>query len=96
MGLQMGRALGDKELAKVLNRVPDVSMQVLGTDSYVLVATDGALDPGHKDQAKAAKKVLTIIQSSGNAQSIVNYAVAVPTGDNVTAMLLRVITKQEG
>lgn len=46
-GLQMTRALGDVELDKVLSRVPDIYEVELGPESYVIVASDGVLDPAH-------------------------------------------------
>src|SRR5208337_742222 len=94
-GLQMARALGDKALDKVLSRVPEISTQALGVGSFVLVCTDGALDPGHENAEAAAKSVVELIQSGGDAQAIVDRAVAVPTGDNVSALLVRVEAKNE-
>ena len=93
IGLQMARALGDKDLDKVLNRVPEISSQVLGIGSFVLVCSDGALDPGHRDAEAAAKSVIEIIQTGGDAQNIVSRAINVPTGDNVSALLVRVEAK---
>src|SRR5208337_4947309 len=61
-GLQMARALGDKALDKVLSRVPEISTQALGVGSFVLVCTDGALDPGHENAEAAAKSVVELIQ----------------------------------
>lgn len=90
IGLQMARALGDVELRKVLSRVPDIASIPLGEGSFVLVCTDGALDPGHGQTAEQAQKVVELIQSGSDAQAIVDRAVKIPTGDNVTAMLVRV------
>lgn len=94
-GLQMARALGDVELAKVLSRTPEISTQVLGVGSFVLVATDGAFDPGHENTNEAADEIVALIQSGGDAQAIVNRAVAIPTGDNVTALLVRVEANEQ-
>lgn len=89
-GLQMGRALGDAFLAKVLSREPQIFSQPLGVGSFVLVCTDGALDPAHKSVSVAADAVVRLIEAGADAQAIVNRAVATPTGDNVTAMLVRI------
>ena len=90
-GLQMARALGDAALDKVLSRVPDIYGVVLGPDSFVLVATDGAFDPGHYDFDKAAGAVVLMLDKGVgvDAQTLVDRALAVQTGDNVTCILAR-------
>jgi serine/threonine protein phosphatase PrpC len=94
-GLQMSRALGDVELGSVLNRTPDVSTHVLGLGSFVLVCTDGALDPGHKDAGASAQTVVQLIQAGSEARAIVNRAIHLPTEDNVTVLLVRIATKED-
>jgi serine/threonine protein phosphatase PrpC len=93
-GLQIARALGDKVLDRVLSRVPEISAQALGVGSFVLVCTDGALDPGHENTEAAAESVVELIQSGGDAQAIVDRALGIPTGDNVSALLVRVESAQ--
>lgn len=93
-GLQMSRALGDRFLHKVLNRVPEVSEHVLGAGSFVLACTDGALDPGHEATETEAQNVVALIQSGGDAQAIVDRAIEIPTRDNVTALLVRIETEE--
>jgi len=89
-GLQMSRALGDMELDRVLLRTPEVFSHVLGKDSWVLVCTDGAVDPGHgAPKTNIAAIVRMIEEEDADAQDIVDRALAVPTRDNVTAILVR-------
>lgn len=88
-GLQMARALGDSRLRKVLLRKPDIYSVRVNKDSFVIVATDGAFDPGHYDFAKEAEAVVKLVEDGADAQAIVDRAVAVPTGDNVSAMVAR-------
>ncbi len=88
-GLQMARALGDASLSKVLDRTPEISVQSLGAGSFVLVATDGAFDPGHKNTNDAIASVVSLIEADFGAQDIVDRALAIPTLDNVTAILVR-------
>jgi serine/threonine protein phosphatase PrpC len=88
-GLQMARALGDSHLAKVLSRIPDIYEVKLGKDSFVVVATDGAFDPGHYEFAKAAEAVVALVEGGGDAAAIVDRAVAIPTGDNVSCIVVR-------
>jgi serine/threonine protein phosphatase PrpC len=89
-GLQMARALGDSELSKVLSRTPDIYEVKLGKGSFVVVATDGAFDPGHYEFDKAAEAVVELVDKGGDAAAIVDRAVKIPTGDNVTAIVVRV------
>jgi serine/threonine protein phosphatase PrpC len=88
-GLQMARALGDSALSKVLSRVPDIYEVKLGNGSFVVVATDGAFDPGHYEFHKAAEAVVELVEKGGDAAAIVDRAVKIPTGDNVTAIVVR-------
>jgi len=87
-GLQMTRALGDASLDKVLSRIPEVFSWVLGAGSFVLVATDGALDPSHGNGDKDVYDIVDLIEAGADAQKIVDRALAIPTRDNVTALLV--------
>lgn len=89
-GIQMSRVFGDTDLGFFLSREPEVYSVELG--DWVLVATDGLISPGHEDgaAAKAFGDVTRMIdEEDANAQELVDYALKVPTGDNVTAMLWR-------
>jgi serine/threonine protein phosphatase PrpC len=86
-GLQMGRALGDAYLALILSTEPEISK--LETRKFILIATDGLFDPAHHNFKEAAEGVLAQIELGANAQSLVDRAVALPTHDNVTAILVR-------
>lgn len=89
MGLQMARALGDNYLNKVLSRVPEIYEVSLNAESFVLVASDGAFDPGHYDFKNVAEAVVKLIEKGADAQAIVDQAVKVPTGDNVSVIVAR-------
>ena len=88
-GLQMTRSLGDYELDSVLSREPEVFSHVLGKDSWVLVCSDGAVDPGHIDAKDSIDSIVALVEAGGDAQEIVERALAAKTGDNVTAILVR-------
>jgi serine/threonine protein phosphatase PrpC len=88
-GLQMARALGDSHLRKVISRKPDIYTVRVNKDSFVLVATDGAFDPGHYDFKKEAEAVVKLVEEGAIAQTLVDRALNVPTGDNVSAILAR-------
>lgn len=82
-GLQMSRALGDSSLDGVLLREPEIFTFPIGPRGFVLVASDGILDPGHNSD------LMLDIKDTDTAESLVKHAVKVPTRDNVTAVLVR-------
>lgn len=85
-GLQMSRALGDVSLAKVLLREPEIFRLPLGPESFVLVASDGVFDPAHQSDESAI--IAENIRNGARAKELVESALAVPTHDNVTAILV--------
>jgi serine/threonine protein phosphatase PrpC len=86
-GLQMSRALGDRHLDRVLNRKPEIFRLPLGAGSFVLVGTDGLFDPTHVTQP--GETIAAAIEAGQDANQLVQNALAVPTYDNVTAILVR-------
>ena len=88
-GLQMARALGDSHLARVLSRTPDIYSVKINKDSFVIVASDGAFDPGHYGFEESAKTVVKLLEEGAEAQAIVDHAIAIKTGDNVSAIVAR-------
>lgn len=88
-GLQMTRALGDKEFDKVLNRNPEIFRFPLKVGSFVLVASDGVFDPSHGSHKSA--EITKKIEDGWNAKRLVQDAVDEPTQDNATAILLKVL-----
>jgi len=85
-GLQLTRALGDREYS-FLNREPEIYS--LTAKDFVLVASDGAFDPGHENTHLEIKRVVRKIRKGASALDIVERALAVPTYDNVTVLLWR-------
>ena len=88
-GLQMARALGDSYLRKVLSRKPDIYSVRVNKDSFIVVATDGAFDPGHYNFEKEAEAVVKLVDDGADAKAIVDRAVGLKTGDNVSALVAR-------
>lgn len=84
-GLQMGRALGDASMGKVLDRTPEIMTIPLG--NFLLVASDGLFDPMHKKQSHAVGAVIDSLHAGYGVKELVDAAVATPTNDNVTAIL---------
>jgi serine/threonine protein phosphatase PrpC len=86
-GLQMSRSFGDANLGSFLNRKPQIYQKPI--HDFVLLATDGAFDPGHTNAAGVIQQVVDLIRNGATAQQLVNRAVNAPTGDNVTCILWR-------
>lgn len=88
-GLQMTRVFGDHELRRILNREPEISQVSLGPGSWILVGTDGLFDSTHYNIDPEIKAVVSLIENGADALVLVDRALGVPTGDNVTAVLVR-------
>ena len=88
-GLQMARALGDAHLSKILSRSPEIYGVKINKDSFIILASDGVFDPGHYDFHKAADAVVQLVEGGAEAQALVDRAIAIKTGDNVTAFVAR-------
>jgi serine/threonine protein phosphatase PrpC len=89
-GLQMTRALGDYDL-KFLNREPEIFFWPFGRPGdYVLVATDGVIDPQHNNSSEA-DIIAGLIEGGAQAHDLVARATKIPTRDNATAILVKVV-----
>lgn len=85
-GIQMTRAFGDYECRNFLDRTPEVFHLPLG--NFLLVASDGLIDPGHTGK-RTVRSVIDDIRLGQNPIQLVDRAVNAPTRDNVTAILWR-------
>lgn len=92
-GLQLSRALGDRELARVLSREPDIYSVELGKESVIIVASDGVFDPSHGDVSTEITQVVDLVRGGGDAQALVDDASMRMTGDNATAIVWKASTK---
>lgn len=86
-GLQMARCLGDRDLARVLSRDPEIGTVPLGGRGIVLVGTDGLLTPGQEPGRDQLSRLMKLIQRGADAQAIVEDARHRQTGDNATAIV---------
>ena len=89
IGLQMARALGDADLARILEREPEVETVALGGQGIVVVGTDGLLSPGEGAHSEQLRKILANVQKGSEADAVVADALARDTGDNVTVIVWR-------
>jgi serine/threonine protein phosphatase PrpC len=83
-GLQMSRALGDRSLNNVLNRIPEIFGIELNENSWILCGSDGLSDPGHTsfDVNDLVKKIPT-----ASAETLTKEA---GIYDNATAILVKI------
>lgn len=99
-GLQMSRALGDVALKNVLNRNPEIFSVPINKKSWILIASDGLLDPAHyiveleEGQIDGSHsnidKVVNMIDSNAKASNLTRRAKELKTGDNASAILIRI------
>jgi serine/threonine protein phosphatase PrpC len=89
-GLQLSRTFGDAEFASILSRDPEIFEIELAKDSFVLVGSDGLFDPSHGSD-DAASSIVQLVERGSDAKVLVQYALGIPTQDNVTAILVRII-----
>jgi len=76
----------------VLNREPEIFRLPLGPESFVLVASDGVFDPSHATSQSTV--IADKIENGAGAQELVDAALAVPTNDNVTAILVEIHSEE--
>lgn len=88
-GLQMSRSMGDSTMASFLSREPDVYDVELGPHSFVIVASDGVLDPFHEDTSSQERRLAEMVAKGADAKTLVEDALARKTGDNATAIVLK-------
>jgi len=84
----MSRAFGDGAWGKILNREPEIFVINLGPESFIMVASDGVIDPAH-GSGSSWSEVVGDLMHGDDAQKLVDRALAVPTQDNVTALVWR-------
>ena len=88
-GLQMTRAFGDVDLDSILSREPEIFSFLLEKPSWVLVASDGLIDPGHKISGLSYQAVADMLDAGSEAKDLVNRAVKMQTNDNASAIVWR-------
>ena len=89
-GLQVSRSLGDLDLDHVLTRVPEIFHIPINENSWVLVCTDGLLDPSHKKGNVTMKILLELVNNiDTSAEILVTELAKLNSDDNSTAILMR-------
>lgn len=90
-GMQLTRSLGDRMFRKVYNDEPEVFWVKLGKESFVIVASDGVIDPGHGDSKTQIDRMVKLVENGADAKKLVEDALARETKDNATAIVWRKI-----
>ena len=94
-GLQMSRALGDREFDPFLDRNPDTYSVKLGAGSFIVAATDGVLDPKHQNTTEEAVRLAGVVREDRmDAEAIVRDAIKRGGTDNATAIVWRMAEAQ--
>lgn len=88
VGLQISRALGDRAMKGIISYEPQVYSIV--PNDFIVVASDGVLDPGHGDPQVVLKHLATMLDDGAVAQNLVEDALIRETGDNATAIVARI------
>ena len=86
-GLQMTRALGDKELHDVLNREPEIFHIPINENSWLVACTDGLIDPAHTTDNIPV--IIEHINNGATAEELVLEMANIQRDDNSTAILVR-------
>ena len=90
MGLQVGRALGDRDLDRILNREPEISRVEINKDSWILIGSDGLIDPEFNNPVDLKNFILKLTEDpKTTALSLVTAAAKLDNHDNSTAVLAR-------
>ncbi len=77
-------------MASFLSREPDVYSVELGPLSFVIVASDGVLDPFHENTSEQAKRLAQMVAKGADTKSLVEDALDYKIGDNATVVVYKV------
>jgi serine/threonine protein phosphatase PrpC len=83
-GLQIGRALGDKDFDGILSREPDVCTVL--NPIWILVASDGVFDPDHSGSIPVGE-LGALAKNGATAEQILDWAKEFDLLDNATAVV---------
>jgi len=84
-GLQLSRALGDGDMSGILSRQPEI--YVINKPKWVVVGSDGLLDPEHGDAAGLAQQLVRLLKPKSTADQIMDWASHRGLKDNATVVL---------
>ncbi len=89
-GLQLSRALGDRSLRNILDRTPVIRQYHLDSESFILLASDGLLDPSHEH---SSIDIIHVVLEKGcareTAEDILRWREGSGLEDNTSLILWR-------
>lgn len=88
-GLQMSRALGDRELDRVLDRNPEIFHIPINEESWILLCSDGLIDPSHTD-ITLFDSTIARVAGGADAKTLVLENAKSNRADNSTAIVARI------
>jgi len=91
-GIQMSRSLGDKFLEGVISREPEI--YTVQDPMWVLVASDGVLDPSHLNNAEEVLEIEKLARENKSSEDVMAWAASRRLQDNATALVWRKNNKQ--
>ena len=84
-GLQLSRALGNAYLSRIIVREPEV-YTIVGPQ-WVLVASDGLIDPGHTQSQALFQEIEEYAKQHASASTLMEWALSRRLKDNATALV---------
>src|SRR3989344_4093376 len=84
-GLQISRALGDRDLDPILSREPEV--YTVKKPRWVIVGTDGMLDPGHGNTTALVRELPSVMKPKVGASGLMSWAKSRGLHDNATVLM---------
>lgn len=84
-GLQMGRALGDAHLGRIISHEPEI--YTLNNPQWILVASDGLIDPCHEQSEGLFLEIKKYAQKRASAKDLMQWALSRGLRDNATAIV---------
>lgn len=87
-GLQMSRALGDCRMGSVISREPEIYRRPVDQNSWILVASDGLIDPGHQGMENV-EQIADMLNNGKDAGDLIEWASRGGLHDNATAIVWR-------
>jgi len=84
-GLQLSRALGDAYFEGIILREPEI--YTIANPQWILVASDGLIDPVHSQSKVLFKKIAEYAQRHASAGDLMQWATSRGLNDNATALV---------
>ncbi len=84
-GLQLTRALGDSQMAGIVSREPEIF--AVNDPVWVAVASDGMLDPAHRDKGSSLNEFVSFGKASAGAEELMSWANGHVLDDNATVVV---------